>query len=232
MKTSKIRIAIATAIAAVSVSAVAGPIAPSAFAQAPKTVHAGSTGNAKLDDICGQMADLINDEITEGWNAESNGDYGSANAWWGQASDHIRRAQAAGCVMAIRVPKSPTRYTGAFAGVAAGSYTAIAKRSGTRGGTTRPSTTTTTVALKKVSGTAGGGKGNLSQSQCDDIARWVNDALKKSADAAAGGDADLAAGWRQNANDLLASGRRGGCSFTAALLANQARPTAGTLSRG
>ena len=231
MKTSKLRITIATAVAALSISAVAGPIAPSASAAAPKTVKAGSSGNVKLDDICGQMADLINNEITEGHNAESNGDYGSANAWWNQASDHIRRAQDAGCVMAIRVPKGGTRFTGTLAGVSAKSYTAAAKPSGSGGSTTTPSGGST-VALKKVSGTAGGKKGNLSQSQCDDIARWVNDALKNSTDAAAAGDPDLAAGWRQNANDLLATGRAGGCSFSAALLAGQAVSKGGTtLSR-
>jgi hypothetical protein len=225
MKTKKLRIIIATAVAAISVSAVAGPIAPNASAAAPKTVHAGSTGNKQLDDICRQMADLINTEITEGWNAETSGDFGSANAWWNQASDHIARAQAAGCVMAMRVPR-PTRFTGVFAGVQRGSYTPMARTApgGTGSGTKSPSGGQVVMA-KKISGTAGGGK--WSQSQCDDIARWVNDALKKSADAAANGDADLAAGWRQNANDLLAAGRAGGCSFTAALRAQQIQPVGG-----
>jgi hypothetical protein len=227
MKISKLRIIIATAVAAISVSAAVGPIAPSASAAAPKTVKAGSTGNKPLDDICGQMADLINSEITEGYNAEAGGDYGSANAWWSQASDHIARAQAAGCVMALRAPR-PVRYTGAFASVQAGSYTA---RSTSGGSTRTPSGANGKVMLKKISGTAGGKKGNLSQSQCDDIARWVNDALKNSSDAAANGDSDLAAGWRQSANELLATGRAGGCGFSAALRAQPVQTSSGTASK-
>jgi flagellar hook-basal body complex protein FliE len=212
MNTSKIRIIIATAVAAVSVGAVMAPAGASAAS--PKTVKAGSTGNAKLDDICKQMADVINNEIAEGNNAEANGDYGSANAWYAQASDHTSRAQAAGCVMSIRAPRV-VRFTGALANVTGGSYTVP----------------TRTTYAKKISGTAGGGKGQLSQSQCDDIAGWVNDALKKSSDAAAAGDADLAAGWRQNANDLLATGRKGGCSFSAAIRIGNRITTSGTLSK-
>jgi len=225
MKTSKLRIIIATAIAAISVSAAAGPVAQSASAAAPRTVKAGSSGNKQLDDICKQMADLINNEITEGDNAEANGDYGSANAWHNQASDHISRAQGAGCVMSMRASRGPIRFTGALAGVKAGSYTAARKSSG--GSTSTPAPSGSVVAAKNISGTAGGQKGDLSQSQCNDIARWVNDALKKSADAAAAGDPGLAAGWRQNANDLLATGRAGGCTFSAALRAGQVSPFGG-----
>jgi hypothetical protein len=203
MKISKLRIAIATAAVAVSVSAVA----PSAFALTPKPVKVGSSGNAQLDDICRQMGDLINDEIAEGNNAESNHDYGSANAWWSQASEHISRAQSAGCVMSIKAPKG-NRYSGSFSAATAGQYTPKSRtdKSG-NGGTIR--------SAKRIVGSGGGGKGQFTTQSCGDLGNAVTSAVANSTQAAQNGDTGLAAGWRQHANDLLAAGRNGGCTFTA-----------------
>lgn len=225
MKTTRLRIVIATAAAALTVTVASGQVAPTdAVAAPPKTVKAGSTGNKNLDDICKQMADLINDEITNGHDAEASGDYGAANAWFSQATDHISRAQGVGCVMSLKARPRGFRYLGAYA-------PASAKSKSTGGSGSSPTPGGATVMLKKISGTAGTGKGKFSQSQCNDIASWVNDALKKSADAAAAGDPGLAAGWRQNANDLLAAGRAGGCTFSAALRAQQITTPNATVNR-
>jgi len=206
MKTTKIKIALATMTAAVAVTAFGGTIGPTgALAAAPKTVKAGSTGNAKLDDICKQMADLINDEIGQGNNEESNGNYGEANAWYDQARDHIARSQAAGCVMSIRVPPNIGHFHGQLtANVAELRLTASVPRGSQR---------------KKISGHATPGKGNFDQAGCDRYATDVNTALGKSDAAAQANDPGAAQGWREHANDLLAAGRKGGCTWTAAIRA-------------
>jgi hypothetical protein len=199
MRTTRIRIAIATMAAALTVTVA------TSYAAAPHAVHVGSSGNAKLDDICRQMGGLINDEINEGQRQEENGEYGEANAWYNQASDHIARAQAAGCVMSIRVPPH-----------VGGLSTGVAVQGQATRGTPAP---TAGARKKKITGTATKGKGNLSQQDCSSFASAVNDALDHADQALANGDPDLAAGWRQHANDLLAAGRGGGCLWAASIRA-------------
>ncbi len=200
--TTSIRIAIATIAAALTVTVATASVASNAaYAAAPKAVKVGSSGNAKLDDICRQMGDLINDEINEGTNEEANGNYGEANAWYNQASDHIARSQAAGCVMSIKVPPH------------AGFHGTLSSGATVQGQATKA--TPPSARKKKISGTATTGKGNLSQQDCSRFADAVNDALSHADQALANNQPDAAAGWRQHANDLLAAGRRGGCMWSA-----------------
>lgn len=219
------RLALAALAAAVGISAAGGAIGvTAASAAAPRTVKAGATGSSKLDDICGQMAKLINEEITAGNNAEANGDFGGANAWWNQANDHIRRSQEAGCVMTIVAPKH--RFYGVFtSGTVSKDGTAKSRGSQSK-------------QRKRVSGTAtGSGAGYWTQSQCDDFARFINEALDKSDQAARDGDPDLAKGWRDHANELIRAGQAGGCSFSAAIISrangtSTASPAGQDASRG
>jgi hypothetical protein len=190
MRSTKIRIGITALAATFAAVAVAGPVVVEDAKAAPRTVKVGSSGNAKLDNICKQMGDLINEEIANGNAQEANGNYGEAQAWHNLASEHTARAQKAGCVMSIKAPRRVLRVQ----------------------------STLRVSKAAKISATAGKGKGNWSQSQCDDFARWANDALKKSTQAAQEGDADLAKAWRDVANDTIATGRKGGCTFSAALM--------------
>jgi hypothetical protein len=206
--TNTIRMTFIALVAALGFAVAAGSFVPAtADAAAPRQVKVGSSGNAKLDDICRQMGDLINSEIGAGWNEESMGHYGEARAWWNQADEHIKRAQELGCVMSIRHVMSPARYSSSYAGVA--TRDAQGQRHGSG----------TSVRRKRISGTSSGKSGDLTQSQCDDYATWTNQALDKEKEAADSGHPDVARGWHQYANELLEAGRLGGCSFSAALMA-------------
>ncbi len=200
--------------AAVLLSLAGSPASPmsAASARQPTTVKVGSSGNRQLDDICRQMGDLINSEIAAGVNEEGAGNLGEAEAWYAQASDHIRRSQALGCVMGRRAPRPGT--TVAPARVNDRATASGSSGSGATGGTSSGGSTAT--ARKKISGRAGTGPKDLKQSSCDLIADFVNDALEKSDRAALEGDPGAAQGWRTVANDLLAAGREGGCGWTAA----------------
>jgi hypothetical protein len=211
MHLTKLRTAAATFVVAVTFSTAAAVVTTDAQAAAPNPVKAGSSGNAKLDDVCRQMADLINDEINQG-NAEDS--VGPANAWYNQARDHIHRAQQAGCVISRVVPTRGVHFGATFS---AASFQIAAKGSATpaTGNTTAGSST---VARKKISGRATGrGQGMFDQSTCDAVANNVNYALGKADEAALAGDAALAAAWREYANEALAAGSKAGCVWSAAL---------------
>jgi hypothetical protein len=200
--------------------------APSSAAPRPLTVHAGPTGVHSLDNICGQMADLINAEIAAGVNDELNGNQGEANAWYSQAQDHIDRARAMGCNLAMRHISPGGRLALALEPVHRGVSSATSTPPSRR--LTHVSITKVgdlgigrsnghlTSARKRIYGTyLGHGVSNMSQSSCDTMANYVNTALDNSEREAQAGHLDAAAGWRQAANDMLAAGREAGCSWYA-----------------
>lgn len=95
MTTRKIRAAAAVFAAALTLSVASGPLTSDADA----AVKSGPTGNAELDSICQQMANLINQAYTEGDLALINGDDEGAEAWYELARDMLRRSRDAGCKM-------------------------------------------------------------------------------------------------------------------------------------
>jgi hypothetical protein len=215
--------AVATALVVILGIGALNP-APSSAARRPLNVHSGPTGVHSLDDICGQMADLINAEIAAGGADELNGNQGEANAWYAQAQDHIDRARALGCNFTMRRTSPGGRLALALEPVHRG---VSSSTSPNRRLTHVPITKVSdlgigrgnghlTSARKRIYGSyVGHGTGNLSQSSCDTIANYVNTALDNSDKEAQAGHYDAAAGWRQAANDALAAGREGGCSWYA-----------------
>jgi hypothetical protein len=201
----KLKITIATLTGAFSVGIAATPVIVPDAQAAPRSVQAGSTGNLDRDDICRQMADLINQEIASGYDDELAGDFGGANAWFAQAEEHTRRAQAFGCAFSRMTRPAPARPA------------VVRDRAAAPSGATQPgagpASGTTTVARKKIHGRLTTGVHGLGETSCGTIAGFVNDALRKMDAAAQAGDADAAAGWRQHANSMLAAGRAAGCEF-------------------
>jgi hypothetical protein len=98
---------ILTAIAVLATAfGVALAVAP---ADARAEIKSNPTGDAKLDAICEQFADLINRAYREGDLALVNGDDEGADAWYDVAHDGIRKATAAGCNISARVAPVKTK---------------------------------------------------------------------------------------------------------------------------
>jgi len=74
----------------------AGAVAATTDADAAR-VKSTPTGDARTDDYCRQVADLINSAFAEGDRQDLLGNYEEGQAWWDLAIEMLGRARANGC---------------------------------------------------------------------------------------------------------------------------------------